>query len=158
MWDERIRRETLQSGLHRTQHYAVYEKRSLDNTSCLTLIPSFRALRKERLGPLPPFWRPRMACILRLRISYGSPVEQKNAVLFKSDMILFHRDTKNEMCWSYQTLSPARRTFVFLGSRCTRPLNLRDAHPCSLLRIFKMADRLKREIKKAKRFCNKYLT
>ena len=59
---------------------------------------------------------------------------------------------------TYQTLSPARRTFVFLGSRCTRPLSLRDAQTCSLLRIFKMADRLKREIKKAKRFFNKYLT
>ena len=29
---------------------------------------------------------------------------------------------------SYQTLSPARRTFVFLGSRCTRPLTPRKAH------------------------------
>ena len=29
---------------------------------------------------------------------------------------------------TYQTLSPARRTFVFLGSRCTWPLTLRNAH------------------------------
>ena len=41
-----------------------------------------------------------------------------------------------------------RRTFVFLGSRCTRPLTPRNA----------LADRPKREIKKTKRFCNKYST
>ena len=29
---------------------------------------------------------------------------------------------------AYQTLSPVRRTFVFLGSRCTQPLTLRNAH------------------------------
>ena len=29
---------------------------------------------------------------------------------------------------SYQTLSPVRRTFVFLGSRCTQPLTPRNAH------------------------------
>ena len=29
---------------------------------------------------------------------------------------------------SYQTLSPVRRTFVFLDSRCTQPLTPRDAH------------------------------
>ena len=28
----------------------------------------------------------------------------------------------------YQTLSPVRRTFVFLGSRCTQPLTPRNAH------------------------------
>ena len=28
----------------------------------------------------------------------------------------------------YQTLSPARRTFVFLSSRCMRPLTLRNAY------------------------------
>ena len=29
---------------------------------------------------------------------------------------------------TYQTLSPVRRTFVFLGSRCTQPLTPRNAH------------------------------
>ena len=29
---------------------------------------------------------------------------------------------------AYQTLSPVRRTFVFLGSRCTQPLTPRNAH------------------------------
>ena len=29
---------------------------------------------------------------------------------------------------TYQTLSPARRTFVFLGSRCSRPLTPRNVH------------------------------
>ena len=28
----------------------------------------------------------------------------------------------------YQTLSPVRRTFVFLGYRCTQPLTQRNAH------------------------------
>ena len=28
----------------------------------------------------------------------------------------------------YQTLSPVRRTFVFLDSRCTQPLTPRNAH------------------------------
>ena len=50
---------------------------------------------------------------------------------------------------TYQTLSSVQRAFVFLGSRCTQPLTLR---------IFKMADRPKREIKKTKRLCNEYST
>ena len=50
---------------------------------------------------------------------------------------------------TYQTLSSVQRTFVFLGSRCTQPLTLR---------IFKIADRPKREIKKTKRLCNEYST
>ena len=50
-----------------------------------------------------------------------------------------------------------RRTFVFLGSRCTQPLTPRNAHALRY-EIFKMADRPKREIKKTKRFCNEYST
>ena len=34
----------------------------------------------------------------------------------------------NFYVFPYQTLSPARRTFVFLGSRCTRLLTLSNAH------------------------------
>ena len=34
---------------------------------------------------------------------------------------------------TYQTLSPARRTFVFLGSRCTRPLT-------HVMRMFSVAN------------------
>ena len=30
--------------------YVAYEERARDNKSCRTLIPSFRGLRKERLG------------------------------------------------------------------------------------------------------------
>ena len=48
--------------------------------------------------------------------------------------------------YSYQTLSPVRRTFVFLGSRCTQPLT-----PCN-------AHALRYEFKKTKRFCNEYST
>ena len=32
------------------------------------------------------------------------------------------------MYYTYQTLPPVRRTFVFLGSRCTQPLTPRNAH------------------------------
>ena len=52
MWDERISQESLQRGPHKTQYsvnYVVYEERAHDNTSCRTLIPSFRGLGKERL-------------------------------------------------------------------------------------------------------------
>ena len=37
-------------------------------------------------------------------------------------------DPPNDVIASYQTLSPVRRTFVFLGSRCTQPLTPRNAH------------------------------
>ena len=33
-----------------------------------------------------------------------------------------------EITLPYQTLSPVRQTFVFLGSRCTQPLTPRNAH------------------------------
>ena len=39
-----------------------------------------------------------------------------------------HPSTRGRKIASYQTLSPLRRTFVFLGSRCTQPLTPRNAH------------------------------
>ena len=98
MWDERIWRESLQRGLLKTQHsinYVVYEERTYDSISCRTLIPSFRELREEHLGPWPPFWRSRTTCILRLGFSYGSPINKYSIVpslgLFVSLSLLFAR-------------------------------------------------------------------
>ena len=65
--------------------------------------------------------------------------------------------SKESLRNTYQTLSPVRRTFVFLGSRCTQPLTPRNAHALRC-EIFKMADKPKREIKKTKRFCIEYST
>ena len=39
-----------------------------------------------------------------------------------------HPSTRGRKIASYQTLSPVRQTFVFLGSRCTQPLTPRNAH------------------------------
>ena len=69
IWDKRIRHESLQNGLHKTQHfvnYVVYEERAHNNKSCRTVIPSCRGLRKERLGPRHLILAPKTACILWL--------------------------------------------------------------------------------------------
>ena len=50
--------ESLQRGPHKTQYslnYVVYEERAHDNTSCRTLIPSFRGLRKGTPETMTPF-------------------------------------------------------------------------------------------------------
>ena len=66
---------------------------------------------------------------------------------------------KQKMCKTcadtYQTLSPVRRTFVFLGSRCTQPLTPRNAHA---LRYEFSKWRTSQRKKKTKRFCNEYST
>ena len=65
------------------------------------------------------------------------------------------RSQQNFACNAYQTLSPVRRTFVFLGSRCTQPLTPRNAHA---LRYEFSKWRTSQRKKKTKRFCNEYST
>ena len=65
MRDERIRRDTCQNFLHKTPNFVTSEQ-------CRVLIPSFRGLRMEHLGPWLPIWRQRTVCIFGLGLSYRS--------------------------------------------------------------------------------------
>ena len=56
---------------------------------------------------------------------------------------------------SYQTLSTVRRTFVFLGSRCTQPLTPRNAHALRY-EFSKWRTGQRGKLKKTKRFCNEF--
>ena len=58
---------------------------------------------------------------------------------------------------SYQTLSPVRRTFVFLGSRCTQPLTPRNAHALRY-EFSKWRTGQRGKLKNTKRFCNEFST
>ena len=50
MRNERLRRDNCQNFLPKTPNCVTSEQ-------CRVLVPSFRGLRMERLGPWPPFWR-----------------------------------------------------------------------------------------------------
>ena len=58
---------------------------------------------------------------------------------------------------SYQTLSPVRRTFVFLSSRGTQPLTPGNTHAL-FYEFSKWRTGQKGKIEKTKRFCNEYST
>ena len=62
-----------------------------------------------------------------------------------------------EITLPYQTLSPVRRTFVFLGSRCTQPLTPRNAHALRY-EFSKWRTGQRGKLKNTKRFCNEFST
>ena len=67
------------------------------------------------------------------------------------------RTNRTRSSLSYQTLSPVRRTFVFLGSRCTQPLTPRNAHALRY-EFSKWRTGQRGKLKNTKRFCNEFST
>ena len=82
----------------------------------------------------------------------------KSLLIYIQRLILqlnrLHVYTSSKIWGSYQTLSPVRRTFVFLDSRCVQPLT-------PMMRMlsvtnFQNGGQAKEGNKKTKRFCNEY--
>ena len=68
-----------------------------------------------------------------------------------------HRKKNLSNSFTYQTLSPVRRTFVFLGSRCTQPLTPGNAHALRY-EFSKWRTGQRGKLKNTKRFCNEFST